>query len=367
LLPAVIVEDRVDTSYWFDARSLVREHQHAASVLANYPALLPTLSLHSHEKPPGPVMFYFLLISLFGATSHVSAYLGAIVIALVTACGVPLVYLLAYDLLEDRPAAFLAACVFGLIPCMIALYPQFDTCYPAVVCAMSLLWLRAIRGKPFFALALGVFCAATLFFVYNLIVMGTFLVGLAIIESIYRGVTVRKVATASIIAAAAACLCYVLFWLFTRFNPIATFLAALKYQNYFNDASLHRSYWKMLPIDFYDFLYGSSRMLAFAALLSLPIITHRRIQWRIRLCLGQIAIVALTGLLRGETARVWCFLTPLLAIPAGAVLVRWPLPWRLAFLAVLGTIMAVMVQNVGFNVRPLPWERIDSPIYNFNK
>jgi len=34
--------------------------------------------------------------------------------------------------------------------------------------------------------------------------------------------------------------------------------------------------------------------------------------------------VALTGLIQAETARVWIFLLPLLMIPAGLELSRWP-------------------------------------------
>jgi len=46
--------------------------------------------------------------------------------------------------------------------------------------------------------------------------------------------------------------------------------------------------------------------------------------WAQVCCLGQIALVPVLGLVRGESARLWIFLIPLLVFPAGVELARWP-------------------------------------------
>ena len=58
------------------------------------------------------------------------------------------------------------------------------------------------------------------------------------------------------------------------------------------------------------------------------------------LALAQLVLVAATGLLPGETARVWSFMFPLLMMPVGLELARWPMKARIACLTMLALITA---------------------------
>ena len=63
--------------------------------------------------------------------------------------------------------------------------------------------------------------------------------------------------------------------------------------------------------------------------------------------LGVLA-VDLTGLLRGETARVWLFLQPLVIPLVGVELGAWRGPWRYYAWAVMLLILAVMRSRLSF-------------------
>ena len=59
-------------------------------------------------------------------------------------------------------------------------------------------------------------------------------------------------------------------------------------------------------------------------------------------------MVDLTGLLRGETARVWLFLQPLVIPLVGVELGAWRGPWRYYAWAVMLLILAVMRSRLNF-------------------
>jgi hypothetical protein len=116
-----------------------------------------------------------------------------------------------------------------------------------------------------------------------------------------------------------------------------------------------RPYPYTIPADLQDFLLGS-------AWISLPLIIfwflsqrkaseHREepsIRAIVLLGMVQIAIVALSGLLAVESARVWLFLQPLAMIPVGLELLRWN-PWqRFCVMAIICILTAVMAQNMIF-------------------
>jgi hypothetical protein len=66
------------------------------------------------------------------------------------------------------------------------------------------------------------------------------------------------------------------------------------------------------------------------------------------LALGQIILVACTGLLRCETARVWAFMLPLLMIPIGLELARWSPAARMGVFACLWLLTTALAQNMKF-------------------
>jgi hypothetical protein len=72
---------------------------------------------------------------------------------------------------------------------------------------------------------------------------------------------------------------------------------------------------------------------------------RRSLVW---LVLGQFVVVAALGLLQAETARVWDFMLPLLMIPVGLELARWPRRARAAVLVALAIITCAICQNMKF-------------------
>ena len=64
------------------------------------------------------------------------------------------------------------------------------------------------------------------------------------------------------------------------------------------------------------------------------------------LFLFQILTVAVSGLLRTETARVWIFLLPLLMFPIGNELAGWRFFPRLAVYFCLWFLMSSVLQNM---------------------
>jgi hypothetical protein len=60
----------------------------------------------------------------------------------------------------------------------------------------------------------------------------------------------------------------------------------------------------------------------------------------------EIVLVALTGLLPAETARVWAFLAPLVAIPAGVELSRWRVSARAVGYVCMLLILALVCANL---------------------
>jgi len=75
---------------------------------------------------------------------------------------------------------------------------------------------------------------------------------------------------------------------------------------------------------------------------------HRQHPRLVMLAMAQIMVVAVTGLLQSETARVWNFMLPLLLIPVGLELSRWPVGARLLCYAALALITTVIYQKMVF-------------------
>ena len=114
-------------------------------------------------------------------------------------------------------------------------------------------------------------------------------------------------------------------------------------------ASFGRPYPKTILFDLTDFALGAAWipwLLAIFALANRQIAhSHRVWGWN---GIAQIAVLAITGLLQAETARVWCFLLPLLALPAGAELSRWPRWMRMTVFAAMWLLLCLVGQNLAF-------------------
>jgi hypothetical protein len=112
---------------------------------------------------------------------------------------------------------------------------------------------------------------------------------------------------------------YLLLFAATGFDPIATFRAALETQK-MHLKDLVRPYPRTIVDDLQDFALGCGWLGVLLAILSLFGPRDDEVRRRDRaltiLCFGQLVLLAVTGLMQTETARTWCFLTPLVALPA---------------------------------------------------
>jgi len=331
-----VIESPGITAYYTDAQALVNE----PGWLASFPERLWGLHVHSRTKPPGPILFYMALIRLFGPGSA-SAIVGALLIALAAGAAVPAVYVLARELEQPPEAAFEAACATALGPSLILFFPELDQAFPLLTCLLLIAWSRAVNGSRAAMVAFGVGAFVALLFSYSFLVLGV--AGLAI-----AGRQPRRAVRAALVGAAVLVAAHVLLYVFTGFDPIATFRAAVANQARLS-VTWGRRYLPAVLHDPLDFALGAGWV---AALLAVITVVRA---WRSRerdapatIGLLQVAIVDLTGLLRVEAARVWLLLTPFVAIPAGRELARWTEAERRAAYAAMVLLLAALAQNMTF-------------------
>jgi hypothetical protein len=111
----------------------------------------------------------------------------------------------------------------------------------------------------------------------------------------------------------------------------------------------HRTWPLTVPFDLTDFALGAGWVCPLLAIYYLFGSARRDGRLAlILLCFAQFVAVAVSGLLAGETARVWIFMFPLLVIPAGLELSKWTRGPRLTALACLWLLTALLSQNMVF-------------------
>lgn len=306
------------------------------------------LTGHASTHPAGPVLFYYVFLKLFGPST--GALLGGCAVGLAASTGVLAMYAFAGLWTAERRARLLASAFYALLPGLTVFFPEFDQLYPVFSMLMILCWVRALAPpehwwKP--ALLLGAILFASTFFAYNLLVTGAFLAYYAL----HRRAWVVSLRAGGVALGVCATL-YLALWAAVGYNAPAAFLRALESQAA-HARVLNRPYAAFVLMDLYDFALS-------AGVIAIPILVcHLRgMRERLRsndagtaltlIGLGTILTVDLSGLLRGEAARVWLFLQPLLMAPAGVELARFRWPWRVAILAVQWWILVCVKAKMAF-------------------
>jgi hypothetical protein len=336
-----IIVDANQTSYFTAATTL------EPGWLSTYENVLTSAQMHARTKPPGPVAFYYALIRTVGVRE--APGVAALLILLFSSAAVAATYL-AVKIIAGSDTALEAAILLASVPSMVALYPTLDWLYPVFsVGLLATLHVTVERLSARLVLALGVIAFVLSWWNYALLVLGTPIVLLAGIRSV-RGEGRRMMILLSGIPAVVAMLYGALF-VTTRFNPISAFLVAYREQHaiieLMNTFWIHtgqvRAYPHTIFGDLQEFAFGLGWLTA-AAAITWCIVGFRHTEYRVRatalVALSTPIIVALTGLLRAETARVWIFLMPFVALPAALFLVRRTLAERMIahLVAVLGAI-----------------------------
>ena len=215
------------------------------------------------------------------------------------------------------------------------------------------LWGIALhRNRLVYSAAFGAALMLACFFAYNLLVLGALLAGLAAMHIVghgWRGV--MTVARHAALAAGVFVGLYGVLNLMTGLNPIAVFTAALANQKSLL-RSIDRPYPATVLFDLADFALGSGWIGLLLAIFFLASPASRGQRTLAGLCLGELALVAVLGLLPGETARVWMFLLPVLMVPVGLELAGWSFGPRMAVYLALCLLSAAICQNLQFIVVP---------------
>jgi hypothetical protein len=117
---------------------------------------------------------------------------------------------------------------------------------------------------------------------------------------------------------------------------------------------IRRPYPGSVPWDVYDFSLGSGWIPVVLLALAAGRITNK---WRslpeslrvfVPSALGCLLIVAASGLLPGEAARLWLFLQPFVVVLAGIELAGWSKGWRLTACGLSLVILAVIRARLVF-------------------
>lgn len=345
-----IVMNPEATSYFTDAARLAGRD----GILRDYPSLVPGFNLHSQTKPPGPVLLYVGAIRLLGPNES-AALLGGLMLGILAACAVPAVYLLFRAFTASEQSAFAGASCMALSPGLVLFLPEFDQAYPILTAGILGCWVVALRGNRIvYAVACGAFLCLATFLAYNLLVLGLFMAGylvwrLAADWSPRNMLALGAHAGAALLTVAAF---YLVLWLAAAFNPVAAFGAALKNQRtLLAHTSSPRPYPQTIPFDLLDYALGVNWIILLpAAWGTLAKLRRPRGEQSVLVLLGlaQVLVVALLGLLPGETARVWVFMYPFMYFAAALELVQWSFPARAAFYAALLLLLTVICRNMVF-------------------
>jgi hypothetical protein len=341
-----IVMSPIATSYFTDAQKI----DDLGAWLANFHTA--TLAKHSATHPPGPILYYALWLRAFDAPT--AALVGGIALGALATLAIPAMHAFAGLWTDDARSRLVACAYYALVPATVVFFPEFDQIYPIFAMLAAVAWARALRGSRAAAIAFGVVLFVETFFAYNLLAAGAFL---AMYTAWFlrreRGDADawRRVVAASAIGLAACAVCTGLVWLI-GFDPVQTFAHALAMQK-LDAATVHRPWTSTVLLDPYDFLLGAGILAG--PLLALHVARIAKTFAAARdesmlslIALATIVVVDLSGLLRGEAARLWLFLQPLAIVPASRELLRFDARGRALFFAVQWLIVAVMVGRMSF-------------------
>src|SRR5207253_297227 len=106
-----IVQNSVNTSYFSAAKVLAEQMDRGTTYrdwMEIYPDLMPDLMLHAGYKPPGLILYYILLMRIFGEGSG-AATAGGLIIAVLACAAVPATYALIRTFRASPAAAFYGA------------------------------------------------------------------------------------------------------------------------------------------------------------------------------------------------------------------------------------------------------------------
>lgn len=346
LLKSIVLSRRA-TSYFYDAGQI----NDIFSFLENFHTL--DLRAHSSVHPPGPILFYYVMIQLFGADA--GAYIGGFAVAIMASLGVLVLYLFSSLWTEDSKTRLTICALYAFLPGLVLFFPQFDQVYPIFSMLLIYYWEMSLRGARRTAIYLGLVLFMATFFAYNLLAIGAFHLLSATVflfAEANAGRKLRTVVATGITAISTTVLCYFVLFLLTGFNPVLSFGRALVEHARILSV-VQRPYGFYLCYNFYEF-FLSSGIILMPLLLTFvrkTVGSIKAVDKSVTLTyigLVSIIVIDLTGLLHSETARLWLFLQPLIMIPVGFELVLLSKPRRWLVFLLLWVNLVVIKTNMWF-------------------
>jgi hypothetical protein len=314
------------------------------------------LTGHARTHPAGPILFYYAFARLFG--QDLGAFLGGCAVGLLASLGSVVMYSFTGLWTSDRHARLVAGAFFALLPGLTVFFPELDQIFPIFSMLIIYGFVRAVNASQtwyLYALAMGIAVFVATFFAYNLLAIGAFPLYYAIYwwwrQGRSRAATLTILRTAAAVLTISALL-YLLLWATTGYNAPAALRRSLQAQEGVAER-LGRFYRISVFADLYDFLLGTG-------IIAAPVLwfyfRKARKEFEVNpsgtaltlIALATVLTVNLSGLLRGETARVWLFLQPLVVVPVALQLARLRLSWRLAIFAMQWWLLVVIKAKMSF-------------------
>jgi hypothetical protein len=335
-----VVQSRHATSYYTDAARI----EELGAFLRDFS--WTRLEHHSSTHPPGPVLYYWLLLRLLGPS--LAAPIGGALLGIFASLGVWVAYAFA-GLWTSEPGRRLGACfMFALMPSLVVFLPSFDQVYPTFTMLACVGFRRSFeRARAAVGLGLLAFVATMMAYQFVLLAIPLGLYALAELRDRGWDPKLRlAIVRACAIAFGVWLGAYILIDLVTPFQPFASFTAALSRQARYS-AIMQRPYAMSLAYDLYDFFLGGG--IVVIPLLVIHVAREGRREVALTLAgLLSILIVDLSGVLRCEAARVWLFLQPFAIVPAGLTLASFRPSGRAVVLATASLILVAVVCKLVF-------------------
>ncbi|MCU0519087.1 MAG: hypothetical protein MUF84_00090 [Anaerolineae bacterium] len=344
--------------------------------LRDYPALMPTFPVHPQRYPPGlPVLFYLArrafelapgLADRVGFTlrlyqchdlalmrlSNATLATAAIQMALPIVSG--LVVFPLYGLAKavgGKQAAWVAVGLYPLVPSFALWSARWDQAYPLVACLAWCLFVTGlVKDRLWLLFAAGLTLGGGLFLSFGLISMAMPLGITGILWAILRpgDRRLRRLVLRGAVTLSGVVLPWAAYQCIVGNGFADIWRVSMSFH-----LGLSRDYWTWLLYHPYDFLLFLG--LPIAGLFAIGVVRSLR-QPREPASILTLAfalslvVLILSGVARGEVARVWLFLSPFPVIAAACVLAHWP--QRRCYLPVIFGLMAmsVLVLNIFLRV-----------------
>lgn len=359
----LITINEIHTSYFLDAAKVGS----MTEFLGTFHLRMPTLLCHSKTHPPGPIVFYWLILSLLRIAPAVSSFIlklgsglhlnleyianslrtsginpthevlssaiaSGFVLPLIASMTIFPIYFFGKRLYGPE-LALTSSVIFLVIPSMTQFSPQMDQLFSLFAVSTVAAFYYALEDRDWrYSAASGFLMFLGLFFSLGILALLPIMLCLYVRAYLAEKATgwygreerrTRFVVQNGLVFILGFSIPYVLSLLVFEFSLLRVFAAILADQRRFN-VTQHRTYSTWLVYNLYDFFVflgvPVSMLLAKRIYNFLKNVQHE-IQKQTNLFLvaliASLAILDFSGVTRGEVARMWIFLMPLVVL-AGA-------------------------------------------------